>query len=155
MKKLFISAAMATLLGLTFAGCSSQSPATNEQDKAAQVVQKFLDVQGKVTYQTPSSYTAGDRWMTAAAAKKFNDSRSGMYRFFTANQITISGGPTTVSFLNKKGNDYIFEGKKNLSLYSAKENKNIGNLSFDNDFTVSKQKDGSFLISNITNHMAH
>lgn len=149
-KKLLITGVTVTLVGFGLMGCGK--PTVSDKDQAIQVVKQFLDTQGKVTYKDPASYQAGDKYMKPELAKSFNQERSGMYKFFTDNKVTISGSPETVTFIKQEANNYIIEGKKTLTLHSDKNNSTVGTTTIDNDFTVSKEGNNSFLISNIKNH---
>ncbi|GIM44700.1 hypothetical protein DNHGIG_02490 [Collibacillus ludicampi] len=161
-RKLLIAGVSIALLGFGLTGCgntdtkqtdTTQATAT-EKDKAADVVKQFLDTQAKITYKDPASFKAGDKFLTPETAKTYNEERSAMYKYFTSAKITMNGSPVTVTFIKQEGNKYIFEGKTTLTLHSDNDNKSQGNITIDNDFTVSKEANGGFLISEIKNHGA-
>jgi hypothetical protein len=163
MKRKFLVVGISlTLLGFGMTGCGQANPkqadaqpaSTSEKDQAAEVVKQFLDSQAKITYKDPSTYQAGDKYLSSDAAKSYNAQRTAMYKFFTDEQITISGSPDTITLLKQEKDKYVFEGKKTFTLQSDKEKKSLGNITLDDDFTVTKGANGTFLISEIKNHAA-
>lgn len=166
MLKKMIHLGVISLLGLSIAACGKtavdQTPQPNsgteqpkdaaskvKNEEAENVIKQFEASQSSVTYKDPSSFNAGDKYLTPDFAKKYHSEvRAGMEQFIKDSKGTVSGGEPTITFNKQEGNDliYNFQANRTISIEQPEQyiQSHVKYL-----VTVTKQKDGSYLISDM------
>ncbi|ATY84508.1 hypothetical protein CVV65_05680 [Kyrpidia spormannii] len=154
MKKLgFIVAAM--VAAVTLSGCSvpfihkQAEPQLSEQDRAADVVRKFVDAWNSATYKDPKSFTMQDQYLVPGLAKILDENSAHRNQVLVEHRGYLTHGPITVNFIKKDGNSYLFDAKTEVAVNSDMDGKDQNPKTFDAIFTVTKQLDGKFLIDNM------
>lgn len=163
MFKKMASLSLISLLGLTISACSSQTSVeqTSQQEtknvatsqvkneEAENIIKQFETTQSSVTYKDPQSFIAGDQYLTPEFAKKYHEQiRGGMEQFIKDSKGTVSGKAPQITFNKQEGDKiiYNFEAERTISLEEPKQSiaSHVKYL-----VTVTKQKDGSYLISDM------
>lgn len=139
-----------TLFTLIIVGCSKQSVEDIQNDKLAaeEVVRAFEGTQASVTYSDPSSFDKGDQYLTADYAKKYHEMRAGMKQFILDSQAVVTGAEPNVKFIKHSGKDFQYSLSSNRTI-TSELTKDSAVSQIEYVVTVTKQKDGSFLISNM------
>jgi len=159
MLKKMISISLISLLGLTMVACSNntveqtpqQEDAASEvkNEEAENIIRQFEATQSSVTYKDPQSFIAGDKYLTADFAKVYHEQiRAGMEQFLKDSKGTVSGEEPTISFYKQEGDNliYNFEVDRIITIEQPEQSitSHVKYL-----VTVTKQKDGSYLISDM------
>lgn len=138
------------ILTLIIAGCSKQSVEDIQKDKQAaeDVIRAFEGTQASVTYSDPASFDKGDPYLTADYAKKYHEMRAGMKQFILDSQAVVTGEEPTIKFIKHSGKDFQYLLSSNRTI-TSELTKDAAISQVEYVVTVTKQKDGSFLISNL------
>ncbi|WCK54305.1 hypothetical protein PP175_23980 [Aneurinibacillus sp. Ricciae_BoGa-3] len=123
----------------------------NDKTKAAEVVKQYMAAQGNISYKDPSSYHAGDKYLTPNLAKSQQQSESGKFKFITANKLSVKQENVKITPLAEKNGAYVFEVTAHTTYHSDKQNKDLGSSNIDEEMTVTNNK-GTLLINSIQNH---
>jgi hypothetical protein len=135
----------------TASASGQQGQNAGDKSKAEDVVKQYMASQGKMSYKDPSSFHAGDKYLTPDLAKAQKQSQSGRYKFITDNKLSVKEENTKVTFLAEKKGAYVFDVTAHTVYHSDKQNKDLGSSNIDEEMTVTNNKD-TLLISSIQNH---
>ena len=132
------------------AACGTPNAEDYQKDKdaAAQVIAQFEVTQSQITYKDPASFTKGDQYLTPEFAKQYHELRAGMEQFIKDSKATVSGTDPTISFIEHDGDHFLFNFEANRTITSEETNSSASSQ-VKYIVTVTKQDDGSFLISNM------
>lgn len=124
------------------------SKVTNKE--AENVIKRFEATQSSVTYKDPSSFQTGDKYLTPDFAKKYHGQiRAGMEQFIKSSKGIVTGKAPKITFSKQNGNHliYHFDVVRTISIEQPKPSSIASHVNY--LVTVTKQKDGSYLISDM------
>lgn len=140
-----------SLISLTIAACGNENAEEVNKDKeaGASVIKQFEMTQSSITYKDPATFTAGDKYLTPEFAKKYHEEmRAGMEKFIMDSKATVSGKEPTVTYKEHQDNNFIYDFEADRTITSEQTNSSV-NSHVKYRVTVTKQKEGTFLISNM------
>lgn len=138
------------LIFILVSGCGSPNAeeAQKDKDAAALLIAQFEATQSQITYKDPESFTKGDPYLTPEFAKQYHELRAGMEQFIKDSKATVSGKEPTITFIQRNGDDLLFNFEAERTITSEETGSSaVSQVKY--IITVTKQDDGSFLISNM------
>lgn len=147
---MLIRMSMIMLISFWLASCGSAEMTEQDQQAAIEVIKQFEQTQTAITYQDPASFTAGDQYLTEEFAKRYHgELRAGMEQFIKDSKASVSSGSEpSITFMKQEDSQLLFDFKAER-LITIEGTDSSANSNVHYVVTVTKQKDGSFLISNM------